>query len=321
VLTIRKKEPRFPTFFVAFLPIFLSSSLPALDLTSVDSGFDESWSLYGQESAVFLPWCSVTTAAITVSADDLLARQLAVAGAKRIRYFHTRNSWSIRDVVAIRFGARELVLERTKKGGESGAKRLLPACFRTGSLPSQPATTQGGGQVLIELKVDRFGRVSDAKVLRSTQPFTALLREAVQDWRFEPARKIANDEGREAIESRVLVAGWFPPPTLYSGAMPGEPPKEVAEPSVDLAYPRSTVTPGYPPDGRGNQVVLTEVEVGKDGSVVEATILRSAGGFDSVALDAARQWDFRPAQWEGEAARTFSYIVFGFREPVTVVKP
>jgi TonB family protein len=263
----------------------------------------------------------MTNAAITVTADDFLARQLAAAAAKPIRNFHARNSWFIRDVVAIRFGIRELVPERTKEAGESDERLFLPACFRNGSLPSQPARTQGGGQVLIELEVDRFGRVSEAKVLRSTLPFTAILREAVQDWRFKPARTKGEDEGREPIESRVLVAGWFRPPTLYSGAMTGEPTKDVADPSVDLVYPRSTVMPGYPPDGRGDQVVLIEVEVGHDGSVFEARILRSAGSFGSVALDAARQWDFRPAQWEGENARTFFYVVFGFREPVTAVKP
>jgi TonB family protein len=126
---------------------------------------------------------------------------------------------------------------------------------------------------------------------------------------------------QKPVESRVLVAGWFRPPTLYSVAMPGEPPKEVAEPSDDIAYPTSTVTPSYPPNGRGDQVALVEVEVGKDGSVVEARIIRSIAGFDFVALDAARQWKFRPAQWEGKAVPSFSYVVFGFREPVNVVKP
>jgi TonB family protein len=132
---------------------------------------------------------------------------------------------------------------------------------------------------------------------------------------------MGEDGEKKPMESRVLIAGWFRPPTLYSGAMPGEPPKEVAEPSNDIAYPTLTVTPGYPPDGRGDQVALVEVEVGEDGSVVEARIIRSVGGFDSVALDAARQWKFRPAQWEGKAVPSLSYVVFGFREPVTVVKP
>jgi TonB family protein len=131
---------------------------------------------------------------------------------------------------------------------------------------------------------------------------------------------MTGETGEEAVEARVLVGGWFRPPTLYSGAMPGDAPKEVAEPSAELAFPTSTVTPRYPPDGLGDQVVLVEVEVGKDGSVVEARIIRSARGFDSVALDAARRWKFRPVQLGGEAVTVFSYIVFGFREPVTVIK-
>jgi len=198
---------------------------------------------------------------------------------------------------------------------------MTPARFESGALPAQPLMTQNGGEVFLELDVDASGRVSGVRTLRSTPPFTDLLREAVQGWRFEPARETGEAEQPTAVESSVLVAGLFRPPTLYSGAMPGQPPQDVAGASIDLPFPSSTATPAYPPDALSNRVVLVEVEVGEDGKVAGATMARSAPGFDSAALDAARQWTFRPARRSGAPTSSLAYIVFGFREPVAIVPP
>jgi TonB family protein len=251
-----------------------------------------------------------------VDATELLARELSAEAAKTIGN-PTHPTGLIPDFVGVRFGLSRLGGE----SGESTAGRWRPPRFLSGSLPAQPANTPAGGEVLIELEVDTSGSVSETRVLRSTPPFTSLLREVVLDWRFDPGRTTAETGEESPITSRVLVAGWFRPPTLYSGTTAGAPPEAVREPSIDTAYPTSTATPVYPPDGRGDQVVLVEVESGENGAVLEARIVRSAAGFDSTALEAASHWRFRPAVRDGEAVPSFSYIVFGFREPVTVSKP
>ncbi|MFQ5790368.1 MAG: TonB family protein [Acidobacteriota bacterium] len=187
-----------------------------------------------------------------------------------------------------------------------------PARFTSGDVPAQPVQTLGGGEVLLELEVDASGTVASVVTLRSTPPFTELLREKVARWRFEPAT-----EKKGPVESKVLVAGWFRPPTLFRGAMPGAAPRDVRAPSPELPFPRSTSTPPYPPRALGNRVVLVEVEVGEAGQVAEARVVRSATGFDVASLKAARQWKFRPARREGAPSVALAYIVFGFREPVT----
>ncbi len=197
------------------------------------------------------------------------------------------------------------------------AEPFEPARFVSGNLPAQSPLALSAGQVLLQLGLDSSGKVSDVSVLRSTPPFTGLLLEVIQTWRFEPARVVVAGEQKTPVDSRVLVAGWFRPPRLYSGALLGEPLQTFAGPSRDLPFPTSTTMPNYPPGALYDQVVLVEVDVGEDGTVTDAKIKHSAAGFDTAALAAARQWTFRPARRDGAPVRSVAVIVFAFRQPVT----
>jgi protein TonB len=118
------------------------------------------------------------------------------------------------------------------------------------------------------------------------------------------------------VESRALVAGLFRPPVM-TGPSLGELPKDVAPASSSVPYPMTTSMPPFPPFALESGVVLVEVTVSPAGEVVDAQVLRSAPPFDEPALDAARQWKFRPARPAGVAIASRAYIVFGFRQPVT----
>jgi TonB family protein len=49
--------------------------------------------------------------------------------------------------------------------------------------------------------------------------------------------------------------------------------------------------------------------------VTDAKIRTSSPAFDSAALEASRQWKFRPAKSRGATALSVAYIVFGFPVP------
>jgi TonB family protein len=97
----------------------------------------------------------------------------------------------------------------------------------------------------------------------------------------------------------------------------GEQPKTVAAASSDVPFPTSIVTPLFPPTAVNPGVALVEVRVDENGSVTEAKIRVSAPGFDSAALDAARQWKFRAAKPAGTSVPSVAYIVFGFPVPTS----
>ncbi len=198
-----------------------------------------------------------------------------------------------------------------------------PALYQSGSLPvlSVMSVEVGGGEVLLEVSVDRAGAVTGIKPLRETATFTERMVAAVKTWRFTPAEapipaalRKPGGPTTESVETKVLVAGVFRRPAVI-GVTFGEPIRDVATASNGIPFPTSIVTPPYPPGTMSPGVVLVEVSVDANGGVKDATIRMHAPGFDSAALDTARRWKFRAARPAGADAPAVAYIVFGFPVP------
>jgi TonB family protein len=204
------------------------------------------------------------------------------------------------------------------------AEPHVPAQYRSGALPQIPILAVGGGEVLLEVSVSRDGVLTGIKVLRATPPFTNALTAAVYGWEFTPAEEeVAPEPGapagpkrRARVDSKVLVAGMFRAPTLNTPTL-GEQPKNVAQASDETPSPMATTMPVYPPRALFNGIVLIEVRVAPAGGVVGAKVVSSAPPFDGPALDAARQWTFRPARVHGTAVEKLAYIAFAFPQPIT----
>ena len=194
----------------------------------------------------------------------------------------------------------------------------MPARYVSGELPAIPVQAVGAGQVFVELAVTAAGSVAGATVLRATPPFTDAVVSAVQGWRFDPARD--TDDPKEPphdVASTVLVAAIFRPPTMLNGPVAGTPPKDVGAASVTTPFPGSVVAPAFPPKAVAGGLVLVEADVSATGGVIDARVIVSSPGFDEPALNAARQWTFRPARLRGRAAPSLAYLMFSFRQPVT----
>jgi TonB family protein len=185
-----------------------------------------------------------------------------------------------------------------------------PAQYRSGPLPPVPTHAVGGGEVLLEVHVTHSGSVNGITVLRTTPPFTDLMTTAVQAWRFQPAQQ----DG--PVESTVLVAAVFRPPTFDAPTL-GRGASNAATPGREIPFPTKMVTPLYPPRAIDNLAVLVEARVGSSGNVTDAKIVGATSGFDGAALQAAREWLFRPAESSSGPVPSIVYIVFGFRQPVT----
>jgi TonB family protein len=204
-----------------------------------------------------------------------------------------------------------------------GVSAETSAVFQSGTIPtlSVMSVEVGGGEVLLEVSVDRTGAVTAMKPLRETATFTERMTSAVKTWRFTPAeadipvsRRKPGGPTTEAVDTKVLVAGVFRRPSVI-GVTFGEPIKDVAAASNDIPFPTSVVTPPYPPGTMSPGVVLVEVRVDLSGNVTDAKIRVPSAGFDSAALSTARQWKFRAAKPGGATAASVAYIVFGFPVP------
>jgi TonB family protein len=200
----------------------------------------------------------------------------------------------------------------------AGQEAYRPARLADGHAPAAPAITiAGGGEVLLEVSVDPQGRVSHIDRLRVTAPYTDMVAEAVETWRFTPADIFSERNGHRLVDARVLVAAVYRAPALYNGRTVGETPKDVARPSISVPVPEELLPPAYPPNGSGDAVVLLELEIGADGRTKDVRVVHSGGGFDAAALQAVQRWTFRPARSLDEGPLpSFAYVIVGFRQPI-----
>jgi hypothetical protein len=199
--------------------------------------------------------------------------------------------------------------------------RFTPPRLVKAELPPVPSPMViGGGEVLIEALVDARGFPTRPTVLRGTPPYTQMVLDALARWHFEPARA-PDDRGREmAVEMPITVGAVFRPPTLYSQALPGEPPRDFARPSADVAYPLTLPTPAFPPNALHGSVVLYELTLDQGGRVTESRSVASLGGYEGATRDALSAIPFRAASYRARPVETRAYLLFGFR-PVTVSNP
>ena len=203
----------------------------------------------------------------------------------------------------------------------STANDFRPARLTDGAPPPLPALATGGGQVVLQVSVNRAGQVADVTPLVSTPPFTEFMVRAVRGWQFQAAEDVvqagasASTQSRERVESNVLVVGVFRPPALLGPTL-GEQPKQVHVASIDMAFPERIDMPPYPMNAFTPGVVLVEARLGVDGKVVDASAVNAAPPFDAVAVTATREAAFRPAHVRGRAVASRVYIVFGFAQPV-----
>jgi TonB family protein len=193
----------------------------------------------------------------------------------------------------------------------------IPPRLVEGPAPATPGIAIiGGGQVLLDVKIDSAGQVDAIERLRVTPPYTDLVTDAVSGWRFSPS-EVTTKDGRRKIESHVLVVGVYRPPALYLGGSLGEPPRDVGTPSTLIPFPKDLMPPAYPPTARGDATVVLEIDVGSEGDPRSVRVTRSGGGFDMAAIQAAERWSFTPARLaDGTAVPAYVYVVMGFREPI-----
>ena len=196
-------------------------------------------------------------------------------------------------------------------------QRFSPPRLVRGNLPGMSAANVvGGGEVLIEATVDRDGRLTRPVVLRTTPPFSSMILDAVEDWRLTPAHAVGDDGTDGPVESSVLIAAVYRPPTLFNGPVLGDPPTDLATASANVVYPLKIVAPPFPSRALMGSVVLFEVMLDQTGTITEARAIGSDLGFDSAAREALLQWKFRPSRYRDRPAPATAYVIFGFSPPV-----
>jgi TonB family protein len=127
-------------------------------------------------------------------------------------------------------------------------------------------------------------------------------------------------EGMEAVRNKALSSlpaeSLPPPPPPPAGGIPGNPPQRIkVNGNVQSAMIVSKVPPVYPElakSARVQGVVRLAAVIGKDGTMQELHVLEGPPLLVQAAMDAVKQWTYRPTMLNGEPISVETTIEVNF---------
>jgi TonB family protein len=205
-----------------------------------------------------------------------------------------RNEKFGRDVMRIASAARPKIIKEVKPG-----------------YPEEALKKRIEGIVLLEVLLDKYGKVSDTRIIMSPDPlFTVAAVEAVKQWIYEPY--IVDGVAKEVL---FTVPVTF---ALEPGARGKKGGDDVLTRIEGSRRPKilKMVKAVYSEDALKNRkegVVMMEVVVDEKGRVRMARVLSSPSLLlNHAALDAVRQWEYEPFVEGGKAKPVVFNVTVAF---------
>jgi len=183
---------------------------------------------------------------------------------------------------------------------------------------------------------------------RNPYGFAVQAENAAKEWKFEPARsamalvvsftlslqpstspeinprRSASPEinpqastGSPTLSPGTGLERPGPPPSNASGNVFGSGGSQRLKVGGAIKPPRRlvNVNPEYPEDAQAagiSGVVLLQIVIGEDGSVIDAQVIRSIPELDQAALDAVYQWQYEPTLLNGEPVELEMTVTINF---------
>ncbi|HLK67623.1 MAG TPA: TonB family protein [Bryobacteraceae bacterium] len=165
------------------------------------------------------------------------------------------------------------------------------------------AGTKGIVELVVTIASD--GHVKTARTLRGDPLLAKAAEDAVLQWRYKPT--LLNGTAVES-QSQVFVnfAGQPPLATPPSSA----PPAGAFEPAA-LIFRKEPIHPGGDLQGLGGTVIF-QARVGMDGRLSNIRVTDGPAELVPAALEAVKQWVYRPARVDGQAIETDTQIELRF---------
>ena len=178
--------------------------------------------------------------------------------------------------------------------------------------PEEARRARINGIVILETIIDHNGVVKDVTVHKPL-PFglSEAAVDAVKQWTFKPGTR--NGEPVDVIFNLTINFMLDKNETdPGSGSAPLRVGGDVHAPlvieKVDASYTEEAR------NARINGIVILEVVVGRDGLVKDASVIKPLPfGLNQAALDAVKQWKFKPGTLDGNPVDVIFNIVINFR--------
>ncbi|MGH7729734.1 MAG: energy transducer TonB [Candidatus Eiseniibacteriota bacterium] len=183
-------------------------------------------------------------------------------------------------------------------------ERLVAVALRESGRSPSPACVAACRRCPDQLSVDiRFDVDSRPYVLtlHMREGLAFLRGVGAQAWSFEDSLGVVLGQVRQAMRDDRVVRRWTPPsspPTAPDVATAAHQDDDVLLTGPGMPEPLRRIAPSYPEEARERNVtgvVQVRALVRTDGAIERARVSRSVPLLDQAALDAVRQWRFKPA--------------------------
>jgi TonB family protein len=223
---------------------------------------------------------------------------------------------------------RAIRIARTPGPQGPGVKWVRPV------YPEEARAAHIQGRVVLKVTISLEGEVEKADLLSGHPMLVAAAIDAVKQWRYRPDLLDGQPAEREteaivefSLESRegtgdadAATGAASVAPSEMSGSTPATP--HIATPQrvrvsqgVANALAVKKVTPEYPPEARKERIqgtVLMHAMIDKAGDIVELDLVTGHPILAPAAIDAVRQWQYRPYLLDGKPIEVDTQIMVNF---------
>lgn len=194
---------------------------------------------------------------------------------------------------------------------------LEPTKVSSAIYPSNAREQRIQGRVVAMMLVSETGDVENVQVFKADAILSQAVQEAIREWKFRPVTKdgstvpvIAKATFNFVLgnEDR-LVAPEIAPATDFPQHI------RVSE-GVMQGLVLNKVSPEYPAAAKANHVkgaVTLSMVIRKDGTVTDVEVESGPAELTAAAVDALRQWRYRPYQFMGRPVEIQTMAQFNFR--------
>ena len=203
---------------------------------------------------------------------------------------------------------------------------------QTAASPPQSSTTQAASAPTDPFRPNSSaaqptGAAIPTPAVQTTQAAPVVQPAPVQPGTVRPLSSVSFPAANGSNASTPNLAGI--PSSLKSGMAQmspeasGNKPPEAALPSIEpVNLPEAAArgllleqaTPVYPPSARGQSGTVTlQVLIGRDGTVEDAKFIQGSLVFARTAIDAVKQWRFKPYLMNGRPASTQTLLTLSFK--------
>lgn len=190
---------------------------------------------------------------------------------------------------------------------ENGARppRLVSSVPPEFPLAAKEAHVEG--TVVLSATIDKSGTVRDVKVVSGHPLLVQAAIDAVKQWVYQPA--LVNGEPAEARTTVKLSVA-------QASSESAQPPQRIrVGGNVQAANLITRVNPRYPPEAKKAGIqgtVRLQAIVSKDGTVQDLQVLSGEPLLAESALDAVRQWVYKPTLLNGQPMEVETVIDINF---------